>query len=220
MILSPNDCSSPTPITPAHVLMRIIHQLFVPHILWAPQFPTLHRKHKKQRRNLIYSHEKPTVYADTNPAPQTFSPRLGSTKHLQMAPGGWSLALKQWEEMWCLKKKVQLENNSQHAQWVLLAIFLTDYIFISWEIFRGTEYPERNSRGSHWPSLPSLSPFPSTEELPAPTALCAHVYLLNQAQQQQQVKIFTMGKGERSKFRLWSPTSGEAPAWLTECEYW
>lgn len=138
MNLSPNDCSSPTPITPAHVLMRIIHQLFVPHILWAPQFPTLHRKHKKQRRNLIYSHEKPTVYIDTNPALQTFSPSLDSTKYLQMAPGSWSLVLKQWEEMWCLKKRVhqQLENNGQHAQWVLFAMFLTDYIFISWKIFR------------------------------------------------------------------------------------
>lgn len=30
MILSPNDSSSPTPTTPAHVLMEIIHQLSVP----------------------------------------------------------------------------------------------------------------------------------------------------------------------------------------------
>lgn len=38
MILSPNDSSSPTPTMPAHVLMRIIHQLSVPHILWALSF--------------------------------------------------------------------------------------------------------------------------------------------------------------------------------------
>lgn len=162
------------------------------------------------------------LWAETNPpALQTLNPSSDTTKHLQMAPGGWSLALKQWEEMWCLKKRVyqQLENNCQHAQWVLLAMFLTDYIFISWEISEVLSIL-RGCRGSHWPSLPSFSPFPTTEELPPPTALCTRVYHLNQAQQQQQVQIFTMGKGERNKFWLWSPTSGEAPAWLTKCEYW
>lgn len=38
--------------------MRIIHWLSVTHLLWASQFPFLHRGHKKQRRNLTHSHEK------------------------------------------------------------------------------------------------------------------------------------------------------------------
>lgn len=51
----------PLPSLCVHVPMRIIHCLSVTYLFWASQFPSLHREHKKQRRNLTHRHKKDTA---------------------------------------------------------------------------------------------------------------------------------------------------------------
>lgn len=204
--------------------MRIIHWLSVTHLLQASQFPPLHRECKKQRRNLIHSHEKNTASLcrqksfctpDLQPKFKFHQKYANGTRRLEF---GFKTT----------GRNVMSEEESISPAWKQLWMCPMHIIghILNWlNLYQLRNVSEVSSilrvtaEVVSVPSLPSLSPF-SIHLMKQLATLCTCVYYDNQVQQQQQVNIFTLGKGERNKFWLWYPTFGQDPAWLTKCEYW